>query len=323
MGGRRTTYTPLLAAIASVVALAGSGPAEAAECSVAAGDSSGFKDALNNSGCTVINLGDGSFLSSTGFVIDHTVRINGWPHTWLYRPGSDTQALETEVPVVSITGGAPRLNGVGVVGGGPGFSVSSNGGTPESPITISHAFISQGWAGNGGSGGGISYSGSGFLRVESSWLRDNQAKSGGGFLDAGNGSLELNGVAFSGNTAYHGDGGAFSQPSGMGTTRFENVTFNANSAVVRGGAISSNSAGATTLNNVTIAGNGAGAGPGYQGSGGGLSITGAGPDQQLDSGQQPRLTKPTDRRRGLRWDDAGDSAGLRADSSSLHGWLCP
>jgi predicted outer membrane repeat protein len=274
VGAKRSLAVSIAIMLTGGFLLANATAAHAFNCSVADADGPGLTNALNNPGCTVINLGQGDYSSDSGFTVDHTVLINGVDlYQGEFVPQLTRLRNTGSGPVLSVTGGAPVIHAVTITGGfgGGGASVTSDGGTSNAPITLINDIVEHNYP------GGIVYSGSGVLRVTDSWIVGNTSAYGGGLTNTGSGTAMIDDDVFQSNFAFD-DGGAFSADTGTANTKFANVTFTENLAAHDGGAISSSASGTTTtLNNVTIAGNTAGSNSPFGGGGGGLSITGTGP----------------------------------------------
>jgi predicted outer membrane repeat protein len=252
---------------------AGTESADAFSCTVSGGDGAGLIAALANTSCTEIDLEEGTYSSPSGFTIDRDVELAGLGAYGFY----STLTRTGPGPVLTVSGGVPVVVDVTITGAsdGPGIAVTTDGGTTADPAVISNSQVSDNT--NSGPGGGIAYSGDGFLRLEYDEISSNGASSGGGISNSGGGTLSVDHGFIASNSA-SGDGGGFAVSSGTGTTNFKDVTFDGNHADSSGGAIATSASGATTtLNNVTIAGNRADANNGGGGAGGGVAVTGGGP----------------------------------------------
>ncbi len=118
-------------------------------------------------------------------------------------------------------------------------------------VTLDNSIISE----NTGSEGGGIYGGN--VVLNNSRIEDNQAWEGGGAYLKGH--LTSSDSAFTGNTAYDGGGGLYSE---YGTLVLENSTISGNIARYSGGGIHNRDHSALSLNNVTVGYNTAGSGGG-------------------------------------------------------------
>jgi predicted outer membrane repeat protein len=109
--------------------------------------------------------------------------------------------------------------------------------------------------------GGALYSYAGRLNVLDSTFTGTQGREGGGIYSTAGGSVEIRGSAFVNNVATQQNGGAIELHNETGSSLLSNSTFAGNAAVDRGGAVYVYG-GTLAINNVTIAGNTSGYGPG-------------------------------------------------------------
>ncbi len=282
----RLLARPGLLAATALVALAVSGPAQAAQTftvtnlsdSGVSGDGSlrGEVLAANaNAGADTINFASGLpgaiTLSGEGLQIKDPVDIEG------PGPGQLTVAQSSKKRVIHINLSNPgpvTIAGLHIADGtasGPGGNILNDIESPASSLTVVNSSITGGTASDYGGGiGGFGAS----LTLSSTTLSGNHAIAGGGaWVGGDNVAISVENSTFSGNTTSGFGGGLFVEVN-QGSAVITGTTFSGNQTQAEGGgAAVSVSKGPATIVNSTFFGNSS-----ASAGGGGIS---------LSSGEQP------------------------------------
>lgn len=181
-------------------------------------------------------------------VIDCTAIPSRWPHrAFRLALGSSSQAVITGLTIRNAE--APRFEDVSMDGG----AIYCGGIGP----TISHCVFDS--CGSPGRGGAIAVAGSAL--IQNCVFTGNRADIGGGAIYSAQGYLQVNNCRFQGNSG--GAGGALLHEGSIYTQVFvRNSLFDANYAVVRGGAMFLNASVSLEMTNCTLINNGADEGGG-------------------------------------------------------------
>jgi hypothetical protein len=233
-----------------------------------------------NASIVTENEASGTSGSGGGIMLgtDGEVTVNGGSITanFASRAGGGIE-VNTGDDTTSLT-----LNDVTLDANTTGTNPGNGGGlhvTGAADVMISGGTVSNNEA--GAEGGGL-WNGSGMLTIEGTIISENTASGndsdqGGGGIYNLSGMVMISGEAqITGNHAdgNNGSGGGILNDMG-GTLTLDDVEISANTAIRAGGGIEDNSgaAGAVVMTDVTLEGNGGGINPG---NGGGLHVTGAG-----------------------------------------------
>ncbi len=140
--------------------------------------------------------------------------------------------------------------------GGDLMTVSGNKGTrvleigSGATVNLSGLVIADGLVTND-NGGGINNSGT--LTLDSSVVRNNSARYGGGIYNTGTGTVQVSNSTLNGDSSIYYGGGIYN--TGTGTVQVSNSTLNGNSAGGDGGGIYNTGTGIVQVNNSTLSSN--------------------------------------------------------------------
>jgi hypothetical protein len=264
--GFRGRAAALVACLAAV-ALATPAAAGAATCAVPSAGYPTVESAINDVSCNPINIGPGTYTAMVSYQLNRGVTISG------AGAGATTLRSTGANDVISVLGGQNVAIGDLTITSAGGRGISSS--SVNNNVLLARSVVRD----ISGTSVGAGINSLGSLAVVDSTISGNSTTGGSGSGVSFSGSLNQTAtferVLFANNheNGPTGDGGGLSINS-SGTANLTNVTFTGNTANADGGGIKINGSGTTTFNGVTISSNFADNDADGSGDGGGIATNG-------------------------------------------------